>query len=68
MISVKIGKLPGKISEFGLEDGCTVGEALAIAELDAEGLEIRVNSALADEETELSNNDTVLLVKKIKGN
>ncbi len=68
MINVRIGRLPGRIEELALENGAVVEDALEIAELDPAGYEIRVNGAPTDVDAELSDGDTVLLVKKIKGN
>ena len=67
-ITVRIGRLPGKIEEIALNGGRSVADALAASELDSEGYEIRVNGSPSDFDTELSDGDTVLLVKKIKGN
>jgi len=69
-ITVKVGKLPGMIKEVALNGSRTVADALAAAELEGstEGYTIKVNSADAALETVLSNGQTVLLVKKIKGN
>lgn len=67
-ISVRVGKLPGRISEVALNGERTVSAALAGAEITSDGHEIRVNGASADANTLLSDGDTVLLVKKIKGN
>jgi sulfur carrier protein ThiS len=67
-ILVRIGRLPGRISEIALNGDRTVAAALEAAELDSEGYELRVNGQTADVETTLQDGDTVLLVKKIKGN
>ncbi|HVT16664.1 MAG TPA: hypothetical protein VHQ90_10875 [Thermoanaerobaculia bacterium] len=67
-ITVRVGRLPGRIVEIALNGGRSVGDALAGAELDFTGYEIRVNSELAQLGDELEDGDTVLLVKKIKGN
>lgn len=68
MLNVRIGTMPGRINEFALENGATVKEALEIADLTAEGYQIKVNGEQADEEKVLSDGDLVLLVKQIKGN
>lgn len=68
MLTVKIGRLPGRIQEIALEDGATVAMALAAAELDSAGYEIRLNGSPCGLETSIEDGDTVLLVKKIKGN
>jgi len=67
-ITIKAGKLPGKIEEIALNGDRTVNAALEAAALSSEGYEIRVNGAEGDLDTELHDGDTVLLVKKIKGN
>lgn len=67
-ITVKVGRLPGRIVEIALNGERTVSAALAAAELDATGYETRVNGAVAAPESTLQDGDTVLLVKKIKGN
>ena len=67
-IQVKVGRLPGKISEIVLDGERTVSAALQAAELDSAGYEIRVNGQVTDPATELHDGDVVLLVKKIKGN
>ena len=67
-ITVRIGCLPGAISEIALNGGRTVQDALEAAGLDATGYEIKVNSQGVDTSHVLQNGDTVLLVKKIRGN
>jgi sulfur carrier protein ThiS len=68
-LTIKIGKLPGRITEVALEEGATVAQAIEAAEItDIEGFETRVNGAPAANDAELSDGDNVLLVKKIKGN
>ncbi len=67
-ISVRIGRLPGRISEITLNGDRTVATALATAGLTADGYEVRVQGAPATPATVLNEGDLVLLVKKIKGN
>lgn len=67
-IITRVGRLPGKITEIALNGDRTVAAALAAAELDPSGYECRVNGSPADAGTVLQDGDTVLLVKKIKGN
>jgi len=67
--TLKIGVIPGRISEISLENGITtVEQALIAADLQIAGYEVRVNGQIVPLETVVSNGDTVLLVKKIKGN
>ncbi len=67
-ISVRIGRLPGRIQEVTLNGDRTVQTALETANLDADGFEIRVNGQPATADTTLNHGDIILLVKKIKGN
>ncbi len=67
-INVRIGRLPGRISEIVLNGDRTVATALMTAGLDSAGYDIRVQGAPASMTTGLNEGDIVLLVKKIKGN
>jgi len=67
-VSCKVGKLPGRIVEIALEDGASVEDALEVAEIEADGYEIRLNSAPASITDRVPNGSTLLLLKKIKGN
>ena len=69
MITVRVGQLPGKIRTIDAPaDGCTVASLLNTAELNATGHEIRVDNQLATLDTPVSNNQTVLLIRPVKGN
>jgi sulfur carrier protein ThiS len=67
-ITVKVGKLPGAIQEIALNGDRTVAAALTAASLEVGECEVRVNASAASPETTVSNGDTILLVKKIRGN
>ena len=66
---VRIGVMPGRINEFVVEEGSTVGDALSLAGLDASGYEVKVDGErkdldfVIDEDTNL-----ILLAKLVKGN
>ena len=69
MITVRVGQLPGKIRTIDAPaDGCTVASLLNTAELVATGHEIRVDNQLATLDTPVRNNQTVLLIRPVKGN
>ena len=69
MISVRVGQLPGKIRTLQApEAGCTVGSLLAMAELSSKDHEIRVDNQPANVNTPVRNNQTVLLIRPVKGN
>lgn len=66
---VRVGKVPGQIKEFVIDDTTnTVGKVLELAELDYTGHEIRLNNSPATTDSQVKGGDTVLLLKKIKGN
>jgi sulfur carrier protein ThiS len=67
-IRVKVGKLPGVISEVALNGGRTVADALSAIELTAEGFDIRVNGSPATLGTDLVEGNIVLLLKPIVSN
>lgn len=68
-ISVKAGKVPGQIREYGLEDGATISDVLREAGLVVGNFEVRLNgNPETDLNTEVEDGDSVTLLKKIKGN
>lgn len=68
-ITVQITKVPGAMKTLSLENGSTVEDALAIAELDvASGYEIRVDDEIVSRDTELVDGNVVVITKMIKGN
>lgn len=67
-ITVKVGKLPGAIQEIALNGDRTVAAALSAAGLEVGDCEVRVNASAASEGQTVRNGDTILLVKKIRGN
>jgi sulfur carrier protein ThiS len=65
----KIGQLPGRIEAVAFpEIEVKVEQALAVVGLNPEGFEIRVNGQPADGNTIIRHGDTVLLLRKIRGN
>lgn len=67
-VEVRVGRLPGRIDSIVLNGGRKVKDALEGASLNASGHEIRVNGVEATLEAGLNQGDTVLLVRKIRGN
>lgn len=68
-ITVRVGRIPGRINEIVLNGGRTVGTALEGAELNAEGGEVRLNGRIVtDPNTAVAQGDTVLVVRRIRGN
>lgn len=68
-ITVRVGRLPGQIQEYALNGQRNVAAALQAANMSSTGYEVRVNNVPVTDFTQaVSQGDTVLLVKQIKGN
>ena len=68
-LTVQITKVPGAMKTLTLENGATVKDALAAAELEvAQGYEIRVDDEMATVDTALENGSVIVITKMIKGN
>lgn len=67
-IEVNVGKFPGSVQTLALNDDSTVADALRIAAVDSSGYDIRLNGVAVDTSAQLSNQDSVILTRKIKGN
>lgn len=65
---VRVGKLPGRIQEVDINEKTMIVDVLAKAELTQDGYELRLNGSPAEIKELVKPGDTVLLVKKIKGN
>ena len=70
MLTVKVGLVPGAIKEYALESGANVKTALETAEIVTEGYVVRLNGDVVTdlEATRLSEGDSVLVTRQIKGN
>lgn len=66
--TIKVGQLPGKIIEVAVEEGTTVEQVLAIAEISSEGFEIKADGAVVSLNDVVDGVNMVLLTKKVKGN
>lgn len=69
----KAGRVPGRMSEFAIEDGKTVAEALAVAELAvSEGESVSLDGetlcATAFGSTTIEDGSVLLIAKQVKGN
>lgn len=68
-INVALTKVPGVRTQYSLNGERTLAALLELAEMGAEGYNVRLNGTETDNmSAELSNNDEVVLVKMIKGN
>lgn len=68
-ITVQVTRVPGAMKTITLEQGATVRDALAIAEVElSQGYEVRVDDEIATVDTVLADGAVVVLSKMIKGN
>lgn len=67
-MAIKVFRFPGTSGEVDAADAATVGEALAQAGVDANGCEVRLNSALVTTDHAVADGDIIVVAKKIKGN
>lgn len=66
---VRVGQLPGSLKPVTLSgESQTVEQVLATAELNPTGYEIRVDSQPAKLDTPVRANQTVLLLRPVRGN
>ena len=67
---VRIGVMPGRISEYAVEEGATVADAIAMAGLSTDGYEVKVDGSKVDPQTTKVTDSTglILLAKQVKGN
>lgn len=67
--TVRIGIMPGRINEYALDSEATFAEALQIAELDANGYEVKADgNKITDLNQPIGSTNLILLAKQVKGN
>lgn len=67
--TVKIGIMPGRLTEVALESGTTVEQALGYADLEFGGQEIKIDGNVVSLDSVIPDGAShVLLSKKVKGN
>lgn len=67
--TVRIGVMPGRINEYALDGETTFAEALQIAELDANGYEVKADgNKVTDLNQPIGSTNLILLAKQVKGN
>jgi len=64
---VKIAKIGTPTVEVCVEDGATLADALEVAKIEIDGMEIRINKRAGKPEDEVFDGDKVILVAKVKG-
>ena len=68
MLNIKVGVMPGKLVEVVAEEGTKVKEIFALAEINTEGYELRLDGEKVKEYDEVQSGNLLLAMKRIKGN
>lgn len=69
MKTIKIGRFPGRISNYAVEDSTTVNQALGLAGIDVmPEQETKMNGEAVNGDELVENNSTIVVAKRIKGN
>ena len=66
--TLKVGVMPGKLTEIAVLDGTNAKDAFALAEIDTSGYEVRLDGVVINEDTDVSRGSLLVAMKKIKGN
>lgn len=66
---IRVGKMPGKITEVVVQVGTKVSEVLELAELNSSGFDIKVNGELSDLNATITDDtELIILSQQVKGN
>ena len=68
MLNIKVGVMPGKLTEVIAEEGTKVRDIFTLAEIDIEGYELRLDGEKVKEYDEVKSGNLLVAMKKIKGN
>ena len=68
MLNIKVGVMPGKLTEVIAEEGTKVRDIFTLAEIDIEGYELRLDGESVKESYEDHSGNLLVAMKKIKGN
>ena len=66
--TLKVGVMPGKLTEIVIQEETTTFEAFDIAELDVTGYELRLDGEKIDGDCTVNGGNLLVAMKKIKGN
>lgn len=66
--TLKVGVMPGKLTEITILEGTNAKDAFALAEINTSGYELRLDGTVIDENTDVSRGSLLVAMKKIKGN
>jgi len=69
--TIRVGQMPGKISEYVVEVGASIAQVIELAGLSAQGFDVKVDGNAV---TDLNgtyvtqNTNLIILAKQVKGN
>lgn len=67
--TIKVGQMPGRITEFAVDSTQTFAEVIALAGLDSTGYEVKADGRkITDLNEQVGSTNLVLLAKQVKGN
>jgi len=69
--TVRVGIMPGRITEYAVVEGQSIGEVLSMASLDPSGYDVKVDGVKVtdlDGTTITATTSLILLAKQVKGN
>lgn len=69
--TVRVGMMPGKITEFAVEEGMSISEVLALAAMNPSGYDVKVDGVKVDDTNATkvtSDTSLILLARQVKGN
>ena len=67
-ITVKVAVVPGTVTEVALEEGSTVADAIAAANVDTDGYSVKLNGVATANDQTLSDGARLFISKEAKGN
>lgn len=67
-LAITVTIVPGSTQAVLVPEGSTVGDALAAADVRAEGFQIRCNGESVSLDSELEHGDRLVLTRQVKGN
>ena len=68
MLNIKVGVMPGKLVKVVAEEGTKVKEIFALAEINTDDYELRLDGEKVKEYDEVQSGSLLVAMKKIKGN
>lgn len=66
--TIRVGKMPGRISEFAVAKETSIKEVLELAGLDASGHDIKVDGKVASLNDTVGDANLIILAQMVKGN